>query len=157
MRNPNRQHERARENSPFPDQITFEINFIAAATSRNPIATLIEFIQPPARGRVETSCGASARTKNGSAKTLEKASIPSIGNCHAPFDAETRIVPTNGDVQVKDRQRKSQSHQQCADNSASFAFFAARQIVEFCQNSGRNRDFIRAEKIKREKQENAGN
>src|SRR5688500_2639161 len=80
---------------------TFEINFIAAATSRNPIATLIEFIQPPARGKFETSCGASARTKNGSAKTVEKASIPTSGICHSPLEAVTSIVPTNGEVQVK--------------------------------------------------------
>ena len=79
-----------------------EINFIAAATSRKPIATLTEFIQPPARGSCETSCGASASTKNGSAKTVENASIPTSGIFQSPCDAETRIVPTNGDVQVKD-------------------------------------------------------
>src|SRR5688572_14358839 len=80
---------------------TFEINFIAAATSRKPIETLIEFIQPPARGSWETYCGIKARTKDGRAKTVEKASIPMSGICHSPCDAETRIVPTNGDVQVK--------------------------------------------------------
>ncbi len=81
---------------------TFERNFIAAAISRKPNATLIEFIQPPARGKLETYCGKSARTKNGSAKTVEKASIPRSGFCQSPFEAETRIVPTNGDVQVNE-------------------------------------------------------
>src|SRR5688500_12238230 len=85
----------------FQIKSTFEINFIAAATSRKPIETLIEFIQPPARGSCATYCGTSARTKNGRAKTVEKASIPTSGICQSPFAAETRIVPTNGDVQVK--------------------------------------------------------
>src|SRR5215213_92706 len=81
---------------------TFERNFIAAATSRKPIETLMEFIQPPARGSCETHCGTSASTKNGKAKTVEKASIPRSGICQLPCDAETRIVPTNGDVQVNE-------------------------------------------------------
>ena len=34
----------------FQTRSTLEINFIAAATSRKPIATLTEFIHPPARG-----------------------------------------------------------------------------------------------------------
>src|SRR3954465_26712 len=86
----------------FHTRSTFEINFIAAATSKNPIATFTEFIQPPARGNVATSCGTSARTKNGKAKTEEKASMPKKGVCQSPFETETRMVPTNGDVQVKE-------------------------------------------------------
>src|SRR6185295_17146563 len=85
----------------FQIKSTFEINFIAAATSRKPIATFTEFIQPPARGSCEISCGANASTKNGSAKTVENESIPISGICQFPCEAETRIVPTNGEVQVK--------------------------------------------------------
>src|SRR4051812_2889882 len=86
----------------FHTRSTFDMNFIAAATSRNPIATLTEFIQPPARGSCENHCGTSARMKNGSAKTDENASIPTSGIRQFPCEADTRIVPTNGDVQVKD-------------------------------------------------------
>src|SRR5688572_18887027 len=85
----------------FQIRSTFEINFIAAAISRKPIVTLTEFIQPPALGNCETSCGASASTKKGRAKTVENASIPTSGSCQFPCEAETRIVPTNGEVQVK--------------------------------------------------------
>src|SRR5688572_16446887 len=85
----------------FQIRSTFEINFIAAAISKNPIATFTLFIQPPARGSCETSCGASASTKNGSAKTVENASIPTSGNCQLPCADETMIEPINGDVQVK--------------------------------------------------------
>src|SRR5687767_5747793 len=86
----------------FQTTSTFEMNFIAAATSRKPIATLTEFIHPPARGMCENHCGTSASTKNGNDKTVEKASIPTSGICQSPCDAETRIVPTNGDVHVNE-------------------------------------------------------
>src|SRR3954447_14525955 len=86
----------------FQTRSTLAMNFIAAATSRKPMETLTEFIQPPARGSCETHCGTSARIKNGSANTVEKASIPISGIRQLPCDAETRIVPTKGDVHVND-------------------------------------------------------
>src|SRR4051794_39448649 len=86
----------------FQTRSTLEMNFIAAATSRKPIATFTEFIQPPARGSCEIHCGTSARIKNGRAKTVENASIPTSGIRQFPCDAETRIVPTKGDVHVND-------------------------------------------------------
>src|SRR4051794_37776774 len=79
---------------------TLEMNFMAAASSRKPIATFTEFIHPPALGSCDNSCGARASTKNGSAKTVENTSIPTSGICHFPCEADTRMVPTNGDVQV---------------------------------------------------------
>src|SRR3954465_6256300 len=86
----------------FHTRSTLDMNFIAAATSRNPIATFTEFIQPPARGSCDTHCGTSARTKKGRANTVENASIPTNGIFQFPCDAETRIVPTNGDVHVNE-------------------------------------------------------
>src|SRR5690606_16727637 len=86
----------------FQTRSTFEMNFIAAATSRKPIETLTEFIQPPARGSCDAHCGTKARIKNGKAKTVANASIPNSGFCQSPCDAATRIVPTKGDVQVND-------------------------------------------------------
>src|SRR5687767_2467600 len=86
----------------FQTRSTFEMNFIAAATSRKPIATFTEFIQPPALGHCETHCGTSASIKKGRANTVENASIPTSGICQSPCDAETRIVPTKGDVHVND-------------------------------------------------------
>ena len=86
----------------FQTRSTFDKNFIAAATSKKPIATLTEFIHPPARGSWAIHCGTSARTKNGKANTAEKASMPTSGRCQSPCEAETSIVPTNGDVHVND-------------------------------------------------------
>src|SRR5215211_1198767 len=86
----------------FHTRSTFERNFIAAATSRKPIVTLTEFIHPPARGSCEINWGSNASTKNGKAKTVENASMPTNGIFQFPCEAVTRIVPTNGDVHVNE-------------------------------------------------------
>ena len=49
----------------------FDRNFIAAASSRNPITTFTRASQGPERGNWLTSCGATASTTNGSAKVAE--------------------------------------------------------------------------------------
>src|SRR5688500_12865196 len=85
---------------------TFERNFIAAAISKKPITTLTELSQPPDLGSCETSCGASARIKNGSAKTVEKASIPITGKNQFPCAAMTSSDPTKGAVQVNEVSEK---------------------------------------------------
>src|SRR5258705_10607339 len=81
---------------------TFDRNFIAAATSSKPITTLTALSHPPDFGSCETSCGTSANTKNGSAKTIENASMPTTGYIHLPCAAITSSVPPNGPVQVND-------------------------------------------------------
>src|SRR5215472_10751827 len=80
----------------------FERNFIAAAISRNPTTTLTEIIQPPDFGSCERNCGAKARKKNGTANTVEKASMPASGHRQFPCAVMTNNVPTNGAVQVND-------------------------------------------------------
>ena len=81
---------------------TFEMNFIAAATSRKAIMTFTELSHPPDRGRRAIHCGISASTKNGSAKTVEKASMPTSGHCQSPPAAITSNVPMNGAVHVNE-------------------------------------------------------
>src|SRR5215469_2960974 len=80
----------------------FERNFIAAATSRKPTKTLTEIIQPPDFGSCDRNCGARARKKNGTANTVEKASMPTSGHRQFPCAVMTNNVPTNGAVHVND-------------------------------------------------------
>src|SRR5689334_14281141 len=79
-----------------------ERNFIAAAISSRPIVTFVARSQAPDFGSDPTACGTMASATNGSANTVEKASIPASGHCQAPCDATTSSVPRNGAVHVKD-------------------------------------------------------
>src|SRR5262245_61297505 len=81
---------------------TFDRNFIAAAISRKPITTCSEFIQPPDFGNRDNTCGTKARTKNGTANTVENASMPARGQRQFPCDVMTSKVPTKGAVQVNE-------------------------------------------------------
>ncbi len=81
---------------------TFETNFTAAASSRKPITTLIDTIQPPAFGSDESSPGKSARKKNGSANAAEYPSMPTSGHIQSPCAVETRSAPTSGTVHVNE-------------------------------------------------------
>src|SRR5215469_8492063 len=80
----------------------FERNFIAAATSRKPTMTLTEIIQSPDFGNCDRTCGASARKKNGTANTVENASMPASGHRQLPCAVITNNDPTNGAVHVND-------------------------------------------------------
>src|SRR5881397_3473744 len=92
----------SREKTPqFQTKSTFEMNFIAAASSRKPIVTFTEFSHPPLFGSAVRNLGISARRKKGAAKTTEKPSIPRAGQSQSPWDVATSTVPTKGTVQVK--------------------------------------------------------
>ena len=78
------------------------INLNAAANSKNPITTLIEFSQPPLFGNLDKYCGNSAKKKKGNAKAVEKLSIPIIGQKYAPVVAIANKAPTNATVHVKE-------------------------------------------------------
>src|SRR5207247_9776482 len=80
---------------------TLDRNFIAAATSINPIVTFTELSQLPLLGSAVSILGSSARTKNGAAKATEKPSMPIAGHSQSPCAVATRTVPTKGTVQVK--------------------------------------------------------
>src|SRR5437867_7526653 len=85
----------------FQTRSTFEMNFIAAASSRKPIVTLTEFSHPPLLGSAVRNLGTRARKKNGAAKTSENPSIPRAGQSQSPCEVATRTVPTKGTVHVK--------------------------------------------------------
>src|SRR5437764_3659815 len=80
---------------------TFEMNFSAAAISKNPITTFTLFIHVPERGSCFIRFGKSASKKNGSAKIVAKTTIPISGTNQEPRENVTISVPTNGTVQVK--------------------------------------------------------
>ena len=91
-----------REKMPQPiTRSAFETNLSAAPSSIMPITILTDFSHPPERGSFDSTVGARARKKNGTAKVVEKRSSPTTGCCHCPCDASTRSVPTKGAVQVK--------------------------------------------------------
>ena len=92
----------------------FDRNFIAAASSRNPITTFTRASHGPERGNWLTSCGAGASTTNGSAKVAEYASSPAIGRCQSPCAATTSSVPRNAAVQVSEVRVNVSRHQQRA-------------------------------------------
>src|SRR5215204_351451 len=77
-------------------------NFMAAAISRNPIATLTRASHGPDRGTWLANCGAAASATNGSANVAEYASSPATGRCHSPCAATTSRVPRNAAVHVSD-------------------------------------------------------
>ena len=76
-------------------------NLKAAASSKNPITTFVEFNQLPDLGRFDRYCGNKAKKKKGDAKAVLKTIIPIIGQNHCPWDAATSKRPTNCTVQVK--------------------------------------------------------
>ena len=71
------------EKNPHPQtKSVLLINLNAAAISKNPITTLVEFSHPPDFGRLARYCGKSASRKNGDAKAELKTIIPIIGQNH---------------------------------------------------------------------------
>ena len=60
-------------------------NLKAAANSKKPITTFIEFSHPPLLGNLDKYCGNSAKKKKGNAKAVEKLSIPIIGQKYVNF------------------------------------------------------------------------
>src|SRR5947207_7728908 len=74
-------------------------NFIAAASSRKPITTLVEFSQPPLFGSFASQPGKSASSTNGNANVALKTLMPISGQNHAPCVIATSSGPMNGAVQ----------------------------------------------------------
>ena len=78
------------------------INLNAAASSKKPITTLIEFNQPPLLGSLDKYWGNKANKKNGDAKAQEKLNIPTTGQKYAPWLAAANSAPTKATVHVKE-------------------------------------------------------
>src|SRR5687768_192480 len=81
---------------------TLERNFSAAASSRKPMKALTVTSQEPDFGILARYEGNSASRKNGEAKAVLKASMPTIGQTRSPCVAEASNPPTKPNVQVKE-------------------------------------------------------
>src|SRR5437763_399275 len=81
---------------------TLERNFSAAASSRNPMNALTETSHEPDFGNLAKYCGNTASKKNGAAKEVLNASIPTMGKTRSPLAADASSVPTTGTVQVNE-------------------------------------------------------